>query len=144
MTENTADRPRWHYRFEHYRSAYALLQQSCNEYAERPFSDLEKEGLVARFSFTWELGWKLLKDYLIFEGVRLETIAPRPVIRSAMTAQLIDDSATWMDALDARNGIAHTYSRALRDETVDQIRLRYIVVLRDLHTSFSERFDAAV
>lgn len=39
-------------------------------------SALEKEGMVQRFEFTWELGWKLLKDCLEHAGVVLAAACP--------------------------------------------------------------------
>ena len=143
MTERSHEPARWEYRFEHYGSAYSLLQITCDDYQQRTFSDLEKEGLLARFSFTWELGWKLLKDYLQSLGVSLEAIAPKPVIRAALVAGLIDDASLWMDALDTRNGLAHVYSQSLRDAALSRVCNEYIGVFKDLHHAFAERFDAA-
>ena len=51
---------------------------------EPPLSALEKEGLVQRFEYTWELAWKVLRDFMEHEGVRLETVTPRAVLREAM------------------------------------------------------------
>ena len=51
---------------------------------DRPLSDLEKEGIIQRFEYTWELAWKTIKDYFESEGVVLEKITPKAVIVTAI------------------------------------------------------------
>jgi hypothetical protein len=70
------DRPRWHYRFDNYKRAFDLLSQAVAIMDERPLSPLEKEGTIQRFEYTWELAWKLLKDYLEDQGIVLDKITP--------------------------------------------------------------------
>ncbi len=41
------------------------------------FTDLEREGLIQRFEFTYELAWKTLKDYLEDSGVIGRTFAAK-------------------------------------------------------------------
>lgn len=63
-------------------------------------SDLEKEGVVQRFEYTFELAWKTLKDYLVYSGVVLDQITPRKVIKEAFAAKIIDDGQIWIDMLE--------------------------------------------
>ncbi|TAD90030.1 MAG: hypothetical protein EAZ99_07310 [Alphaproteobacteria bacterium] len=56
--------PRWQYRLQSFTTALSLVQEGVALLRTRPLSPLETEGLSTRFAFTWELGWKLLKDYL--------------------------------------------------------------------------------
>ncbi len=84
MTDPT---PRWQYRFDNYRRAFALLREAIGQ--ERPLNQLEKEGVIQRFEYTVELAWKTLKDYLESENVVLEQITPRAVIRRAFEAGII-------------------------------------------------------
>lgn len=81
MTDSPRPKPRWHYRFGSYGRALALLREGVSQADAAGLSDLEKEGLVQRFEYTWELAWKLLKDYLEAEVVVLKTV-PRE-LRSA-------------------------------------------------------------
>ena len=68
----------------------------------------ECEGVVQRFEYTFELAWNVLKDRLEYDGVRIETITPRNVIREACKAKLIENGKTWMDMLTDRNKMSHT------------------------------------
>ncbi|MGE0109373.1 MAG: nucleotidyltransferase substrate binding protein [Bdellovibrionales bacterium] len=70
------NKPRWEYRFDNYQRAFLLLREATTAMDERELSPLEQEGLIQRFKYTWELAWKLLKDYLEHEGIVLDKITP--------------------------------------------------------------------
>lgn len=127
------ERPRWHYRFDSYSRALALLREGVALADTVGLSDLEKEGLVQRFEYTWELAWKLLKDYLEAEGVVLATITPRATIRAAFSAQLITDGDAWMTALDARNAMSHTYDPRSFERVVGDLRSTYLGLFEALY-----------
>jgi len=99
---------RWKQRFENFERAFGLLREA---FAQSPaeMSDLEKEGAIQRFEYTFELAWKTLKDYLIYSGVVFDQITPRSVIKQAFAAKIIQDGQTWIDMLDQRNLMSHTY-----------------------------------
>jgi hypothetical protein len=54
---------RWKQRFQNFDRAYALLSEALERKPEA-LSLLEKEGVIQRFEYTFELAWKTLKDYL--------------------------------------------------------------------------------
>lgn len=128
-----ADQPRWLYRFENYARAVALLREAVEILRTREMSALEKEGMVQRFEFTWELGWKLLKDFLEQSGIVLDTVTPAATIRAGFAARIIGDGEMWMRALDARNRMAHTYDRSKFDLVVVEIADLYVPVLEALY-----------
>ena len=136
MTDTT---PRWVYRFDNYKRAFALLSEAMALFDERELSELEQEGVIQRFEYTWELAWKLLGDLLSAEGVTLETKTPRSVIRAAYAAQLIDNGEAWMDALVARNQMSHKYSKANFEKVVENIRFTFFDLLNQLHDSVAAR-----
>ena len=74
-----------------------------------PLNDLEREGVIQRFEYTFELSWNVLKDRLQYDGVLIAPISPRQVIREAFQATLIDDCETWIDMLTDRYLMSHTY-----------------------------------
>jgi len=53
---------RWRQRFENFNKAYSQFNAAILEFEN--LSVLEKEGLIQRFEYTFELAWKTLKDYL--------------------------------------------------------------------------------
>ncbi len=62
---------RWQQRFENFERGFILLRSALEERAPEAFNQLELEGLVQRFEYTFELAWKTLKDYLEQAGVVL-------------------------------------------------------------------------
>src|SRR5690625_1248859 len=111
---------RWRQRFQNFRKAYNQLDEAMIRVDQ--LNTLEKEGLIHRFEYTFELAWKTLKDYL--ESQEVDAGYPREVIKSAFHYGLINDGEVWMDMLEKRNLLAHTY-----DET------RFNMARSEEHTS---------
>lgn len=55
------DAIRWRQRFENFERAFRLLQEAFEKDPSQ-MSDLEKEGVVQRFEYTFELAWKTLYE----------------------------------------------------------------------------------
>ena len=99
---------RWQQRFENFERAFHLLREAFEKNPAQ-MSDLEKEGVVQRFEYTFELAWKTLRDYLVYSGVVFDQITPRSVIKQAFAAKIIEDGQTWINMLEQRNLRSHTY-----------------------------------
>lgn len=84
-------------------------------------SDLEKDGVIQRFKFTYELSWKMLKKVLAFKG--LEVSNPRDVFREAARQKLIDDPAVWFDFIRKRNLTSHVYNRDCAQDIFESLAL---------------------
>ena len=103
-------------------------------------NQLEKEGVIQRFEYGFELAWKTIKDYLEGSGFVFAIITPRQVLKDAFTAKVIVDGQVWIDMLGHRNLLAHTYNEATFDETIAAIQQRYLVALEDLHTFLQREY----
>jgi len=134
MTDAT---PRWLYRFKNYKRAFVLLREAIE--SEKELTQLEKEGCIQRFEYAFELGWKVMKDFLEGEGVALPVITPATVIRAAFEAKLISDGQVWMSALDARNKMSHTYDFSKFEQVIDDISQHYLAAMDALYTFFLEK-----
>lgn len=129
----TQEKPRWQYRFDNYSRAFSLLREAVELQQKRPLSDLEKEGVIQRFEYTWELAWKTIKDYLENEGIVLEKITPKAVIVAALEARIIIGKEDWMRALDDRNRMSHVYSRIVFARIVNNIEQGYLSLFDQLY-----------
>ena len=123
---------RWKQRFENYERAFLLLKEAF-EKDPAEMSDLEKEGVIQRFEYTFELAWKTLKDYLSYSGVVLDQITPRSVIKQAFAAKMIEDGLTWINMLEQRNLMSHTYDSESFEAVFSNISGSYLVVLEQLY-----------
>jgi len=116
---------RWKQRYENLTKAYTQLNTAIIDFDK--LSVLEKEGLIQRFEYTFELAWKTLKDYLEANDVMMSF--PREVIKAAFHYGIINNGEVWMDMLEKRNLLAHTYNeerfqlavRKIKDEYYDAI-----------------------
>jgi len=127
------EKARWIYRFDNYKRAYFLLREGVEIMQTRELTQLEKEGMIQRFEYTWELAWKTLKDYLDFEGVILDKVTPASVLRAAFESKIIQNGESWMNALDARNKMAHTYDLKTFEKIIQDIHDHYLKLFDDLH-----------
>ena len=133
---------RWHYRFRNFSRAYTLLREATERDVEE-LNQLEREGVIQRFEYTFELAWNTLKDRLEYGGIVLTEVTPRNVIRQAFAAKLIADAETWTDMLVDRNLMSHTYDFARFEMVIRSVRSRYLAVLDDLYLGLgTELMDA--
>ena len=128
---------RWHYRFRNFSRAYILLSEAT-EREVGALNQLEREGVIQRFEYTFELAWNTLKDRLEYAGVALTEVTPRNVIRQAFAAKLIADAETWTDMLVDRNLMSHTYDFARFEAVINNIRDRYMAVLEEMYLRLGE------
>ena len=126
---------RWHYRFRNFSRAYALLSEALEQDVAE-LNELEREGAIQRFEYTFQLGWLTLKDRLEYGGIVVGDVTPRNVIRAAFAAKLIDDAEVWIDMLVDRNLMSHTYDFARFEAVLGNVRSRYLTVLGNLYERF--------
>ncbi|HMT43525.1 MAG TPA: HI0074 family nucleotidyltransferase substrate-binding subunit [Chakrabartia sp.] len=124
--------PRSRLRLRNFSSAMDGLREAIELRAQRPLSELEKAGMVQRFELAWELGWKLLSDLLTEDLAPPEALTPGSTIRAAFAAGLIADADEWMAMGKLRNQLSHTYNRAMRDEGLVLIEVRFAACLAAL------------
>jgi nucleotidyltransferase substrate binding protein (TIGR01987 family) len=77
-------------------------------------SELERDGAIQRFEYTYELVWKILKKILKFKG--LDVHNPRDVFREAAKQKLIEDPAIWFTFMKQKSLTLHNYNQDCADE----------------------------
>ncbi len=103
---------RWEQRFSNYQKALSRLE----EFVEKgELSNLEEQGLVKAFEYTFELAWKTLKDFLEFQGLS-DIYGSRSAIREAFRLGLLEDGDGWMDMVKSRNTTSHTCNEEVAEE----------------------------
>ena len=123
---------RWKQRFQNFDRAFLLLRQAL-ENGPEVLNPLEKEGVIQRFEYCFELAWKTIKDYLQESGIVFSIVTPRQVLKDAFVSKVIGDGQVWIDMLDHRNLLSHTYDFATFDTAVKAIAARYLPAMEALH-----------
>ena len=132
MANNTSD-IRWVQRFQNYQRAYQLLKTAL-EITEP--SEVERAGIIQFFEMSFELAWKLMKDYLDAEGY--STKSPGETIKQAYQIQLIMDGHHWLYALNDRNLTVHIYDENKAIEIENKIRTQYFPLLEHLFNKMQQ------
>lgn len=128
---------RWEQRFQNFTRAITLLKEIEALEIDK-ISFLEKEGIIQRFEFTLELAWKTLKDKMEFDGILLDKISPKMVLKEAYQAKYINDIDTWLKMINDRNLVSHTYDFETFELIIPSIQKNYISVLNDLYLSLTK------
>ncbi len=85
----------------------ALLR--FGEALTEPVSSIVRDASIQRFEFTYELLWKTLKNFIEeIHGIR--TVSPRQVFKEAFALSLIDKEDLFIEMIESRNTLAHTYN----------------------------------
>jgi len=89
--------------------------------------DLDKDGVIQRFEFTFELFWKTLKIFLAFKGI--ETRTPRDSLKEAFRINLIEDEKLFLNMLEDRNKTSHIYDEITADDIFVRIKNEYVQLI---------------
>lgn len=123
---------RWKQRFQNFDRAFVLLREAM-ERDPQQLSQLEKEGIIQRFEYTFELAWKVLKDKMENDGLVIDQVSPKGVVRQAFAAKYINDAETWLKMIGDRNLMSHTYDFKKFEEIIATIRSHYLPMLAEWH-----------
>jgi nucleotidyltransferase substrate binding protein (TIGR01987 family) len=124
---------RWRQRFENFEKSYKLLEKYSDHETK---SEIEKAGIIQFFEMTFELAWKVLKDYLEAQGYDVKS--PRETIKQAFQIGLIEEGHAWIEALSKRNLTTHTYDEAFAQKFVEEIKQVYYPIFKSLYIKLSE------
>lgn len=108
---------------------YALtkLERSwkrLKEGVEKTTDQLDEDGVIQRFEFTFEVFWKTLSVFLKAKG--LETKTPRDALKEAFRLEWLDNESLFLDMLDDRNKTSHIYDENESRRIYKRISTRYL------------------
>jgi nucleotidyltransferase substrate binding protein (TIGR01987 family) len=129
---------RWKQRFQNFEKSLMLLEGALA--LESP-DIYQRAGLIQFFETTFELSWKLMKDYLEAEGFS-GVSSPRAAIKKAFETDLIEEGHVWMELLLDRNLTAHTYNEDTADRVEKLIKKKYYPVIRKLYEALKQVANA--
>ncbi len=132
---NQAQTPRWRQRLKDFEKSAARLKEAASK---KEFSDLEKDGVIQRFEFTFELAWKTLKDYLENQGFS-GIASPKKALQKSFSMDLASDGNVWINMLEDRNRMSHPYSRAASEKIFQNIKKYYVPAIDELAANLKKQ-----
>ena len=125
---------RWKQRFSNFLKALSQLQKFIDK---GELSELESQGLIKAFEYTFELAWTTLKDFLEYRG-QTGIYGSRDAIRKAFQLNLIEDGDNWMDMLVSRNRTSHTYNEETAEQICQAIKKVYFNLFKNFEKKMHE------
>jgi len=128
---------RWQQRFVNYKKAFHQLERFIEK---EDLNEMEEQGLIKAFEYTYELSWKTLQDLLKERGY-INILGPRPVIEQCFQDNYILDGKGWMRMHNSRNLTSHTYDEETANEIIHNIRNEYFFLLQNLNNRLTEELS---
>ncbi len=125
---------RWIQRFNNYRKALARLGEAVALAEERELSDLEQQGLIQGFEFTFDLAWKTLQDYLRHHNRPNNNGGPSVIITQALEDGIIEGEDEWKAMKKSRDLTSHSYDGETADDIAENILDTYHSLFIQLET----------
>ena len=125
---------RWIQRFNNYRKALARLGEAVALAEERDLSDLEQQGLIKGFEFTFDLAWKTLQDYLRHHKRPNDNGGPNVIIEQALADGIIKGDEVWKAMKKSRDLTSHSYDGETADDIAENILDTYHGLFIQLET----------
>ncbi|MDB5146116.1 MAG: nucleotidyltransferase substrate-binding protein family [Mucilaginibacter sp.] len=119
---------RWLQRFSNYQK---VLSQPEKFVIKGDLSDMEEQGFIKAFQYTYELAWATLKDYLEYQGI-FNITGSKDAIREAYKKNLIDKGEEWMKMIVSRNLTSHSYNEDTADEIASAVLNEYFDLFKSL------------
>jgi nucleotidyltransferase substrate binding protein, HI0074 family len=97
--------------------------KTLKEIVEEPYSTIVRDAAIKRFEYSFDIFWKLIKDYLrVQEGV--ECASPKSCFREAFKVGILSEEETIkiLEMTDDRNLSTHTYDEEAVEEIYQQIK----------------------
>lgn len=107
------------YSIKKLKDAYKKLDEGIKQAKD----ELDKDGVIQRFEFTFELLWKALKIYLEYQGIIVRT--PRESFMEAFRINIINDEKIFLDMLEDRNNTSHIYDKKTSEKIFNRIKNIY-------------------
>lgn len=125
---------RWIQRFNNYRKALARLGEAVQLAEERELSDLEQQGLIQGFEFTFDLAWKTLQDFLRENKRPNDNGGPNVIITQSLEDGIIKGEEQWKAMKKSRDLTSHSYDGDTADDIAENILDMYYNLFIQLET----------
>lgn len=129
-------------KFDQYTRHLQVLYRAEQEDVKNEFI---VSGIIYKFYIQFELGWKVLKELLRYEGAnQAATGSPREIIKTAYAYFHFMEEDVWLEMLRDRNDTTHIYNEEAAQQLVEKILHQYIGVFVSLEQQIRARYGDEV
>lgn len=126
-------------KFDNYASNLRILERADKEQLDNEFII---SGIIDKFIIQFELGWKLLKELLNYEGCQMAlTGSPRSIIKEAYAVYPFFHGDLWLKMLKERNDMSHIYDGNAAREFLGRILNDYIPEFQTLEKELRKMYE---
>ncbi|MEQ9299325.1 MAG: nucleotidyltransferase substrate binding protein [Cyclobacteriaceae bacterium] len=129
MASDQNEDVRWKQRFQNYNKALNQLRKFFDK--RESLNELEEQGLIKSFEYTYELAWNTIKDFYEDQG-EANIQGSKDAFRLAYKRGLIKDGQLWMDMVEDRKLTVHTYNKETSTSVSERILSSYYQSFRSL------------
>lgn len=106
-----------------------------------PYDTITLTGMVALFEICFEQSWKAMKELLEYSGYSEARMgSPRSILKLAYQAGMIDDEAIWLQALQDRNDVTHSYNENIALRIINDCKTNYLPIFIKLQASMEKNW----
>ena len=134
--------------FDRYRKKREELRETLDSGNEETLMleleqlDLDREGIIQRFEYTFELFILTLQDYLKYTGEAPEEVSGKTgVLKKALSNNLIEDHDGWRKMLKSRNLTSHTYNEETADKITADVVQTFFPLMQKLYARLEEQYN---
>lgn len=125
-------------KFENYVRNLQVLERAGQEDLT---NDFIISGIIDKFFIQFELGWKVLKELMQYEGKNeAATGSPRMIIKAAYSVYDFIGEAVWLSMLQSRNDMSHIYNGEAAQRLVKTILEEYIPEFQNMRRELEARY----
>jgi nucleotidyltransferase substrate binding protein (TIGR01987 family) len=116
---------------------YKNALDSLKDGAKKAKNDLEKDGLIQRFEFTFELMWKAAK--LILEEKGINASNPKDTLKEIFRQGWISEEIPALEMLEDRNKTSHTYNKTTSEAIYGRIKKSHVEFLEKVFSQLTKQ-----
>lgn len=108
-------------KYENFCAALTNMKEIYNY--QPPYDTVVLTGLVGLYEICFEQSWKMMKEILEAHGFEEgATGSPKIILKTAYQANMLQDEALWLRALQERNNVTHSYNKRIALNIVEKAK----------------------
>jgi len=124
---------------------YYYFQRCVIRLADGMSRDLTDEiylaGMVKHYEMAFELGWKVMKDYMTLKGTSEKISFTKDVIKAAFKHELRINPQVWLDMVEFRNKMVHEYGEEAAHILIEKLKSGFLQELQNTVQVMKELID---